>query len=112
MNEFTKDELTTIAINLCINENTLDILNKIESMIENHCDNEIIMNIDDQKTNGIIKISLTPGYWNYFFRDKETRIPLTALFRIFLIKTTDIEIEIPFELQNNKNAVLYILRCK
>lgn len=41
MNDFTKDELKIIAINLCCNEHTLELLNKINSMIDNYkCSHE------------------------------------------------------------------------
>lgn len=38
MNDFTKEELEIIAINICCNEKTADLLNKINSMIDNYCD--------------------------------------------------------------------------
>lgn len=40
MNDFTKKELESIAINLCCNEKTSDILNKINFMIENYCEHK------------------------------------------------------------------------
>lgn len=43
MNDFTKEELKIIAINLCFNENTSDILNKLNSMIDNYCDHNILV---------------------------------------------------------------------
>jgi glutaredoxin-related protein len=36
MNDFTKEELKIIAINLCINEKTLKVLEKLQSMIQNY----------------------------------------------------------------------------
>ena len=38
MNEFTKEELGIIACNLCVNPKTVNILIKLESMIDNYCE--------------------------------------------------------------------------
>lgn len=40
MNDFTKEELKIIAINLCVNEKTLKVLEKLQSMIDNYCKHE------------------------------------------------------------------------
>jgi len=37
MNEFTKEELKVIYLNLCINEKTNELVGKIARMIENYC---------------------------------------------------------------------------
>ncbi len=42
MNDFTKEELGIIYCNLCINPKTKDVLAKIESLVENYCEHEII----------------------------------------------------------------------
>lgn len=41
MNDFTKEELIIVAINLCCNdEKTAELLNKINLMIENYCEHD------------------------------------------------------------------------
>ncbi len=41
MNDFTKEELKIMYCNLCINQSTEEILLKIQSMIDNYCEQEV-----------------------------------------------------------------------
>jgi hypothetical protein len=41
MNDFTKEELEIIYLNLCVNPKTHDILKKIEGLHQNYCEHEL-----------------------------------------------------------------------
>lgn len=64
--------------------------------------------------NDKLKFNLSPGYWQYWFRDKETLAPLSA--RYFVIKdpniTSDVEIDIPEELIGNSAAIIHVVRIR
>ncbi len=38
MNDFTKEELETIFLNLCVNDKTKEIIQKLSHMIYNYCE--------------------------------------------------------------------------
>ena len=40
MNEFTKEELEIIYLNLCVNDKTKHVLQKVGALIENYCEHE------------------------------------------------------------------------
>lgn len=61
-----------------------------------------------------MKFTLCAGQWEYWIKDKDTHQPLSCKQYIELImeNSKDINIEIPEELKNNKNAVIKVQRIR
>ena len=60
-----------------------------------------------------MNFTLSPGIWEYCFKDKETNKPLSPkLYAGEFFGKTTIDIIVPEDLINNKNAYCFIQRCR
>lgn len=60
MNDFTKNELKIIYLNLCDNEKTKDVLIKVGSMFINYCEHELeCLIISCKENDSILKMGIT-----------------------------------------------------
>ncbi len=61
-----------------------------------------------------MEFTLSAGVWEYWFRDKENLKPLTPRLYVgeLIMNETKITIDVPEELKNNPNAVIFIQRSR
>lgn len=59
-----------------------------------------------------ITLKLSPGVWQWHFRDKETLEPLTLTNIIEILEKTQMAFEIPDEIKINKNAVIHYAQIR
>lgn len=56
--------------------------------------------------------TLCAGYWQWWFRDKKTKEPLTHVSHIFFHEKTEWKFEVPDHLRGYKDYEIYIQRTR
>lgn len=60
-----------------------------------------------------LTFNLCAGTWRWWFREKETKKPLTSITIIHLFKNeTELSVLVPDELKENKKSEVYIERVR
>lgn len=59
------------------------------------------------------EFTLIAGYWEYWFRDKKTKNPLTQRYSLFVqYKNTKVTVFVPDDLKDSPNIEVYIQRTR
>lgn len=70
------------------------------------------LNHDPMPPGDFITLKLSPGIWQWHFRDKKTLQPLTLNNKIELLEETQVAFEIPENISKNENVTIKIDRVR
>ena len=61
-----------------------------------------------------MEFTLSEGVWEYWFKDKETGKPLTPIksLGVLMLNETKVFIDVPQDIEDNKQAVIFIQRTR